>query len=316
LDSVGVRLDVAGVPLALMAAAVTVVVVVEAADPVTALITGADAVARAVDDGMEVRQSGCGASGGKHCSRRVTAARPHRRDRRHPGRTPAMTRIFMNKPAAAPDGSFSVSWFNPGKAVAMFTRENVQFPDSGTYPDAGPVHPQRLYRTPGGRWALEVGANKFGYITPHQAREWLILTGEPDENITRWLDPVEEERGPGRPKAGDQVCFTVPATGLLTSGTGAPGRRPKRTLAGPAHPPAGSGGRAAWISRCLLAVQPEVKLRLAAAQARAGHARAGVCSPARPPRHPGRPQAPDGNPPSRVRPAGLARGGNQEHDRF
>ncbi len=96
-----------------------------------------------------------------------------------------MTRIFMNKPAAAPDGSFSVSWFDPGKAVAMFTRENVQFPDSGTYPDAGPVHPQRLYRTPGGRWALEVGANKFGYITPHQAREWLILTGEPDENITR-----------------------------------------------------------------------------------------------------------------------------------
>lgn len=57
LDSAGVRLDVAGVPLALMAAAVTVVVVVEAADPVTALITGADAVARAAGDGMEVKSA-------------------------------------------------------------------------------------------------------------------------------------------------------------------------------------------------------------------------------------------------------------------
>ncbi len=48
LNAVGVQLDVAGVPLALMAATVCAGVIVDAADPVTALIAGTDAVAAAV----------------------------------------------------------------------------------------------------------------------------------------------------------------------------------------------------------------------------------------------------------------------------
>ncbi len=48
LNAVGVQLDIAGVPLALMAATVCVVVIVDAADPVTALLAGTDAVAAAV----------------------------------------------------------------------------------------------------------------------------------------------------------------------------------------------------------------------------------------------------------------------------
>lgn len=32
--------------------------------------------------------------------------------------------------------------------------------------------------------------------------------------MTSAFGPVEEERGPGRPKVGEQVCFTVPSTHL------------------------------------------------------------------------------------------------------
>src|SRR5208282_744136 len=99
-------------------------------------------------------------------------------------------------------------WFETDKATAVYEHPAVTFPDSYLADEA---HPQRLYLTAGGRWALETGANSFQWIDPDRARDWLISIRVPDDEIARHLDPVENERGPGRPKVGEQVCFTVPA---------------------------------------------------------------------------------------------------------
>jgi hypothetical protein len=77
---------------------------------------------------------------------------------------------------------------------------------------------ESLYRTKGGRWVLNSnasryhsGPNTYTFITGEQARDWLLRSECNDEAIARFFGEIEDERGPGRPKVGDQVCFTVPA---------------------------------------------------------------------------------------------------------
>ena len=77
-----------------------------------------------------------------------------------------------------------------------------------------------LYRTAQGRWVSETWSRWQGeprhactFTTPEQAREWLLRNDE-DAAVAEHFGEIEEERGPGRPKVGEQVCFTVPAADL------------------------------------------------------------------------------------------------------
>lgn len=77
-----------------------------------------------------------------------------------------------------------------------------------------------LYRTTQGRWVSDVWSRRQGgpshactFTTPEHAREWLLRNDE-DAAVAEHFGEIEEERGPGRPKVGEQVCFTVPAAHL------------------------------------------------------------------------------------------------------
>ena len=78
---------------------------------------------------------------------------------------------------------------------------------------------EMLLRTAQGRWVLETYSNRQGvmgtyrFVSDTEAREWLLRNND-DENAAKYFGLVEEERGPGRPSIGEQVCFTVPATHL------------------------------------------------------------------------------------------------------
>lgn len=75
---------------------------------------------------------------------------------------------------------------------------------------------EALFRTAQGRWVKQIWSNwqgetnKHTFIEPDEAREWLLRNGM-DDAVARYFGEIEEERGPGRPKVGEQVCFTVPA---------------------------------------------------------------------------------------------------------
>lgn len=133
-------------------------------------------------------------------------------------------RIIMRPYRDGGTGPFKASWFDLDKASAVFTRDDVQLPDS--YPAAGwtpgdgtATHGQRLVRTAAGLWALEVkggcDAYPWQWVEPGEARDMLITRFKvPDEEIARWLPAPEDERGPnlgGRPPIGPQLPVALPA---------------------------------------------------------------------------------------------------------
>lgn len=75
---------------------------------------------------------------------------------------------------------------------------------------------EMLIRTAQGRWVLNTYSNRQGvmetyrFISDNDAREWL-LRNDGDREVRQYFGEIEEERGPGRPSIGEQVCFTVPA---------------------------------------------------------------------------------------------------------
>jgi hypothetical protein len=105
-------------------------------------------------------------------------------------------------------------WFDPGKASHW---------DDSDYNGNGSLGTGRgtgLWRTAQGRWVSETWSrwqdeprHACTFTTPQQAREWLLRNDE-DAAVAEYFGDVEEERGPGRPSIGEQVCFTVPAEDL------------------------------------------------------------------------------------------------------
>lgn len=78
---------------------------------------------------------------------------------------------------------------------------------------------QELLRTAQGRWVLHGYSqwqnvmDTYQFITDDDAQGWLLRNNR-DEDVAKHFGKVEEERGPGRPKVGEQVCFTIGADDL------------------------------------------------------------------------------------------------------
>lgn len=73
-----------------------------------------------------------------------------------------------------------------------------------------------LYRTKGGRWVLNEDAHRYmngpdtyRFITDDEAKDWLLRSVCNDEAVERFFDKIEEERGPGRPKIGNEVLVRL-----------------------------------------------------------------------------------------------------------
>jgi hypothetical protein len=76
---------------------------------------------------------------------------------------------------------------------------------------------EALYRTAGGRWVLNSWSQLQGttpewvFATEGEAREWLLRNEYSAEEVeTATGDPVEDERGPGRPAVGPAVTVRFP----------------------------------------------------------------------------------------------------------
>lgn len=73
---------------------------------------------------------------------------------------------------------------------------------------------EMLLRTAQGRWVLETYSNRQGvmntcrFVSDTEAREWLLRNND-DANAAKYFGPVEEERGPGRPKIGGEVLVRL-----------------------------------------------------------------------------------------------------------
>jgi hypothetical protein len=69
---------------------------------------------------------------------------------------------------------------------------------------------QHLYRTAGGRWALNTvsyyqgEAETYVWATDEQARDWLMFN-QLDNAVAEHFGDVPEERGPGRPEIGAPI---------------------------------------------------------------------------------------------------------------
>jgi hypothetical protein len=106
-----------------------------------------------------------------------------------------------------------LGWFDSAKADRWTDRD---YNGNGS---GGTGRGQAVYRTAQGRWVLsnwsnwQGEANSYTFIEPEQAQEWL-LRNDCDDAVAEHFGEIEEERGPGRPKVGEQVCFTVPAGDL------------------------------------------------------------------------------------------------------
>ena len=105
-------------------------------------------------------------------------------------------------------------WFDPSKADHWDDSDYNGNGSGGTGRGTG------LWRTAQGRWVSETWSrwqdepsHACTFTTPEQAREWLLRNDE-DEAAAKYFGEVEEERGPGRPSIGEQVCFTIPADDL------------------------------------------------------------------------------------------------------
>ena len=99
-------------------------------------------------------------------------------------------------------------WFDYDKAE-RWSDEDYNHNGSG-----GTGRGQAVIRTAQGRWILQHWTlwqdedSRHEYITDEAAREWLLRNDE-DAAVAKYFGEIEEERGPGRPKVGEQVCFTV-----------------------------------------------------------------------------------------------------------
>jgi Ribbon-helix-helix protein, copG family len=73
---------------------------------------------------------------------------------------------------------------------------------------------EMLLRTAQGRWVLKTYSNRQGvmdsycFVNDGEAREWLLRNND-DENAAKHFGPVEEERGPGRPKVGGKALISI-----------------------------------------------------------------------------------------------------------
>jgi hypothetical protein len=115
-------------------------------------------------------------------------------------------RINIYSDPADEDGTVRVGHFESDKA------ERWSDADHNGNGSGGTGRGQALYRTSGGKWVLcnwslwQGESDRFEYITPERAREWLLRNHE-DEAVARYLGPVaeEEDRSPGRPAVGEPV---------------------------------------------------------------------------------------------------------------
>lgn len=93
---------------------------------------------------------------------------------------------------------------------------------------------ERLFRTPGGRWVVyhwsrwEGHPDRHSFVSPEDAREWMIRAGLDSAEIERATgQAVEPERGPGQPRIGQQIKATLPddqvaaLTGMVERGEAA-----------------------------------------------------------------------------------------------
>jgi hypothetical protein len=69
-----------------------------------------------------------------------------------------------------------------------------------------------LYRTKGGRWVRNTdstrhmgGPDEYRFITDEEAKDWMLRSGNADEEIERFFGELPEETGPGRPEVGGAV---------------------------------------------------------------------------------------------------------------
>ncbi len=116
-----------------------------------------------------------------------------------------MTRIVVLRRDG--DRMVADSWFDGDKADLIdedtrwdgHNRVSVHTTDHAAH--------EQLYRTAAGRWVLcrwsqrQTVPTTYEQISDDQARNWLVVNGS-DDIIAKYLDTVEEERGPGRPTLG------------------------------------------------------------------------------------------------------------------
>jgi hypothetical protein len=102
-----------------------------------------------------------------------------------------------------------IGWFDYDKAEAF---AEATYWDGSRQASVNTSHwsqgTQMLLRTAQGRWVLvsQCGGHQdaFCYLSDDQAREWLIRNNR-DNDVQRFFDRTEEERGPGRPEIGEAI---------------------------------------------------------------------------------------------------------------
>lgn len=103
-------------------------------------------------------------------------------------------------------------WFDPRKATRYDSDREWDGNNMVSVVTRSQWVDEFLYRTPGGRWVLNHDATRYcngpdtySFITPAEAREWLIRSEGNDEAVAQWFGEIEEERGPGRPEVGKPI---------------------------------------------------------------------------------------------------------------
>lgn len=117
---------------------------------------------------------------------------------------------------ASHDGHAITGWFDYDAAPAEWS--DLDRDGNGS---RGTGRGTGIILTAGGKWVsshLTIWAGEeatFTYVTPEQAREWLIANGE-DDAVARHFGELaaEEDRRPGRPEIGGRYTMTY-GDGLL-----------------------------------------------------------------------------------------------------
>jgi hypothetical protein len=114
-----------------------------------------------------------------------------------------------------------IGWFDPSKAEVFEQDKRWDGNNMVGVITGSQWVDEYLYRTKGGRWVRNHDATRYcngnavyEFLTDAQAKDWLLRSECNDDTVERFFGEIEEERGPGRPKVGEQVCFTVPADDL------------------------------------------------------------------------------------------------------
>jgi len=114
-----------------------------------------------------------------------------------------------------------LGWFDPAKAEVFEQDKRWDGNNMVGVITGSEWIDEYLYRTKGGRWVRNHDAHRYcngpdtyEFLTDEQAKDWLLRSECNDDAVERFFGVIEEERGPGRPKVGEQVCFTVPAEDL------------------------------------------------------------------------------------------------------